>query len=242
MKYVESISDFFKQPDWIKNLLLAGVCFLIPIVGPIVVMGWLVTGFWGRRDHAPETFPNFDFAQFSKYLERGLWPFLVVLAASVVVVPVAWIVVLIPMLILGALFSGGEGGAVSSILGLIVGLIGFALYIGAVLFIMLVIKPLNIRASLTQDFMKSFDFAFVKQFISLTWKESLLSSAFLVAASMILMPLGMVVLCVGMYAAAALVYFAWAHMDKQIYALYLARGGAPVEVSPKLSDEPPVLV
>lgn len=242
MKYVESISDFFKQPDWIKNLLLAGVCFLIPIVGPIVVIGWLVTGFWGRRDNAPETFPNFDFAQFSKYLERGLWPFLVVLAASVVIIPVVWIVVLIPMFIMGALFSGGEGGAISSILGLIVGLIGFALYIGAFLFIMLIIKPLNIRASLTQDFMKSFDFAFVKQFISLTWKESLLSSAFLMAASMILMPLGMVVLCVGMYAAAALVYFAWAHMDKQIYALYLARGGVPVEVSPKISDEPPVLV
>lgn len=54
------------------NTLLAGVCVLIPIVGQIVVKGWLLTGFWGRDDERPEAFPDFDFNNFGKYLERGL--------------------------------------------------------------------------------------------------------------------------------------------------------------------------
>ena len=77
MDYIASISDFFKSPKWMMNLLLGGVCVLIPIVGPIVVLGWLITGFWARRDENFETFPDFDFSHFGKYLERGLWPFLV---------------------------------------------------------------------------------------------------------------------------------------------------------------------
>ena len=71
MNYMASISDFFKSPKWLMNLLLGGVCCLIPIVGPLVLMGWLITGFWAREDQRPETFPDFDFNQFGKYLERG---------------------------------------------------------------------------------------------------------------------------------------------------------------------------
>ena len=59
------------------NLLLGGVCGLIPIIGPMVVFGWLITGFWARQDENFETFPDFDFSHFGKYLERGLWPILV---------------------------------------------------------------------------------------------------------------------------------------------------------------------
>src|ERR1700704_4458903 len=95
MNYVGSISDFFKSPHWMMNMLLGGVCVLIPIIGPIVVLGWLITGFWARQDQSFETFPAFDFSHFVKYLERGLWPFLVALVTSM-----AFCIVLLPLWIL----------------------------------------------------------------------------------------------------------------------------------------------
>jgi hypothetical protein len=236
MKYLDSITDFFKSPKWVMNLLLGGVCALIPILGIIVLMGWLVTGFWARREEGYATFPDFDFGQFSKYLERGLWLFLVSLVVGLAI----WIPLGILFGILGVMASlvGGDGGGVIAML---LGLVSFVIYVGAMLLVLCVLKPTMIRAALTQDFAKSFDFAFIKKFISLTWLESIVSSIFLAVASTVLITAGMVAFCIGSIFASVLVYFAWMHLDKQLYNLYLSRGGEPVVPSPKLTDTAPAL-
>ena len=59
MNYAASIFDFFRSPKWMTNLLFGGLCVLIPVVGPLVLLGWLMSGFWGRHDERPETFPPF---------------------------------------------------------------------------------------------------------------------------------------------------------------------------------------
>ncbi len=243
MDYIASISDFFKSPKWMMNLLLGGVCVLIPVVGPIVVLGWLITGFWARQDERFETFPDFDFSHFGKYLERGLWPFLVTfvagVGASIVLIPLFWILMIPAMLAVGA-SSGGDanvGGCFAAII-MIMMMLVWAVVIVA---LMLVLVPLKIRASLVQDFAKSFDVGFVKRFLALTWKEIVISSLFVIAASMVLTALGMLVFCVGVYFAMVLIYFSWTHLNKQLYQLYLSRGGEPVPLSPKLSDAPLVM-
>jgi hypothetical protein len=241
VNYTDSISDFFKSPKWMMNLLLGGVCVLIPIVGPMVVLGWLVTGFWARRDENYATFPEFDFSQFGKYLERGLWPFLVAFVVSsvfsIVLVPLIWLF-MIPTIVLGGMSSGHQPNAGSCVgaIAIVVMILVVAVLVFA---LMLVLVPLKIRASLTQDFAKSFDFGFVKRFLALTWKEIALSSLFVMVTGPLLICLGMVVFCVGMYFATVLVYFSWTHLHKQLYALYLSRGGEPVPLSPKLVDAPP---
>jgi len=229
MKYIESLTDFFKQPNYVKNIALAGICLLIPIVGPMVVMGWLAIGFWGRDDKNPATFPDFDFGKFSVYLQRGLWPFLVMLAVGFGV----WIVLFVAMAIVGSILSviGGDSGILAGLFGLVTMLINLAMWV----VILLVIKPLKIRSVLAQDFAKSFDVPFVKLFIAKVWKEGLLSALFIMVVSMVLMPLGMLALCIGMYFAMAIVFYATEHLDKQLYDLYLTRGGTPVEVSPLLT-------
>ncbi|HEX7517560.1 MAG TPA: DUF4013 domain-containing protein [Chthoniobacterales bacterium] len=243
MNYTASISDFFKSPKWMMNLLLGGVCVLIPIVGPMVVLGWLITGFWARRDENFETFPDFDFSHFGKYLERGLWPFLVTFVVSmgfsIVMMPLAW-VLMIPTMLIGGLSSGGEANA-SSCLGLIAMLLMMLVLAIVIVAMMLVLVPLKIRASLTQDFAKSFDVGFVKRFLALTWKEIVLSSLFVMITSVLFVCLGMIVFCVGMYFAVVLIYFSWTHLHKQLYTLYLSRGGEPVPFSPKLNDAPPAM-
>ncbi len=240
MNYTDSVSDFFKSPKWMMNLLLGGVCVLIPIVGPIVVLGWLITGFWARQDERFETFPDFDFSHFGKYLERGLWPFLVAfvasMAASIVMVPLIW-VLMIPMMLVGGLSSGHEANAAGCV-GVLALILMMLVYAVMIVGLMMVLVPLKIRASLTQDFAKSFDFGFVKRFLALTWKEMVVSSLFVMVAGSLLVCLGAFVFCIGMYFATVVVYFSWTHLHKQLYALYLSRGGEPIPLSPKLIDAP----
>jgi hypothetical protein len=241
VNYTASVSDFFKSPKWMMNLLLGAVCVLIPILGQMVVLGWLITGFWARQDERFETFPDFDFSHFGKYLERGLWPFLVAfvasMAVSIVMVPVIW-VLMIPTMLIGSLSSGGHGTNAAGCFGVLAIILMVLVWAIVLVGLMLVLVPLKIRASLTQDFAKSFDFGFVKRFVALTWKEIVLSSLFVLAVSIVAGCLGMIVFCVGVYFAIVLTYFSWTHLHKQLYTLYLSRGGEPVPMSPKLSDAP----
>ena len=238
MNYTASVSDYFKSPKWMMNTLLAGLCVFIPFIGPIVIKGWLITGFWGRDDERCETFPDFDFSNFGKYLERGLWPFLVTLVSGLALGMVLGLFI-VPVVMLTTLFIPSDNGAAGGCAAAFLFVFTLLFYVVVVLAVMLVLTPLTLRASITQDFAQSFNFAFVKRFITLMWKEIILSSLFLMAASIILCCLGALALCIGMYFATVPVYFCWVHLHKQLYALYLSRGGETIPLSPKLRDYPP---
>lgn len=242
MNYTAAFSDFFKSPNWVKNLLFGGLCVLstgvIPIVGAMVLVGWHVTGFWMRKDEKFENFPDFDFKYFSEYLQRGLWPFLVTMVAGMAVGLVMWILIMIPMVLVGLL--AGSGDETSGIVGAIIGLFSMGLYLVLFITVSMVLVPLGLRATLTQDFGAAFNMAFLKRFFSLMWKELLLCSLFMLVASLALMVVGMIALCVGMFFTMSLVYFAWAHLAQQLYHLYLSRGGEPIPMSPKLTGEVPM--
>lgn len=65
-----------------------------------------------------EIFPDFDFSHFGKYLEHGLWPFLVAfvvsMAVTIVLLPLIW-VLMIPTMLIGGLSSGNEPNAGSCV-------------------------------------------------------------------------------------------------------------------------------
>jgi hypothetical protein len=235
MNYPASVSDYFKSPRWMMNTLLAGVCVFIPFVGQIVIKGWMITGFWSRADERPETFPDFDFSNFGKYLERGLWPFLVTLVAGLVI-SMAACVIIVPLTMIVSLLGSHDHGSASGCAAAFIFIILLVFYVVLVLGMMVLLTPLTIRATLMQDFAPSFNFAFIKRFIALTWKEMVIASLFLFAASLALTTVGALLLCVGIYFATVPVYFCWVHLHKQLYRLYLSRGGEPVPPSPKLSD------
>lgn len=237
MNYTASVTDFFKSPKWMMNMLLAGVCVFIPLVGPIVIKGWLITGFWGRQDERCETFPDFDFSHFGKYLERGLWPFLVTLVSSLVLGLVLAIFI-VPIAMITTLMVPNDNSAGSGCAAAILFIIMMTLYFGMIVAILFVLTPLTLRASIIQDFGQSFNFVFVKRFITLMWKEVFLSSLFLMVVSIVLSCIGLLALCIGVYFAAVPIYFCWIHLHKQLYQLYLGRGGEPIPPSPKLSDTP----
>jgi hypothetical protein len=66
----------FKDPDWVKKILLASLITLIPVVGWIFVFGWSleITRRVIHGEMADQTLPEIDFA---KDLVRGLLGFLI---------------------------------------------------------------------------------------------------------------------------------------------------------------------
>jgi hypothetical protein len=68
-----------------------------------------------------------------------------------------------------------------------------------------------------------------------------LAALFLIAVSILLQFVGLLFFCVGAYAMPVIAAFASMHLDKQLYELYLARGGEPIPLHPSLLDEPPSL-
>lgn len=240
MNYKASVSDFFKSPKWGMNLLLGAVSILIPIVGQLVLAGWHVTGLWARGDDGdPAKFPPFDFQFFGKYLERGLWPFLVNLAASLVLVPLI-LCLIFPIFIFSGAFESKNGQASGAAFGVVIALI-FMIQIGLMIIYQFAVTPLMLRATITQDFKSAFDFGFMREFLSRTWREQLASMIFMFGLGLCLMIITVVTCYIGMFFAAPVVIFSWHHLQKQLYQAYLGHGGAAVPLSEKLHDTPPPL-
>ena len=238
MNYAVSVSDFFKTPKWGMSLLFGALAMFIPVAGWMLIVGWVITGFWSRREESFETFPPFDFTRFDKYLTRGVWPVLITLVPAFALMAVMMVLMFLMVGLTTAVDAqSGGGAAVMTTTILVAILVTAALY-----FVMLVvIVPLTLRAGLMQAFVPAFDVNFMKRFLTLTWKEVVLSTLFVTAATFLLQFAGMLAFCVGMYAVPVIMAFARMHLDKQLYAHYLARGGEPIPISPKLLDEPPPL-
>lgn len=243
MRYQASITDFFKSPKWGTNLLLGAVTSLIPVLGPMVLSGWLITIFWARGDDdEPSRLPAFDFQYFTKYMERGLWPFLVNLVAGMVMSAVMVPLWLVPLLASGMLTNGHHRMQHAEALTL-VPLFGSmaVVYVGVMLAFSLILVPLTLRATLTQAFGPAFNVGFVREFVGLMWKELLLCGCFMFAMSLAMMVLTVITCYIGLFPSIPVMAFMWQHLLKQLYQIYRQRGGTPVPLSSKLNDLPPAL-
>src|SRR5262245_8912866 len=83
MQYFEAYRSLFSSPKWATNLLIGMVCQLVPIVGPIVWMGYGYDVIEAQHRHGRDQFPAFDFNRLGSYLTRGAWPFLVSLVVAI---------------------------------------------------------------------------------------------------------------------------------------------------------------
>jgi hypothetical protein len=70
---------------------------------------------------------------------------------------------------------------------------------GMTLAMMVLMIPLLLRATITQDFVSSFDLFFLKRFVALTWKEMMLAALFSIGSSFVLSFVGALAFCIGMY-------------------------------------------
>ncbi len=112
MRYLYAFTWVTESKNWLVNVLLSGVCLnFIPIVGPMVLLGYQFENVENlyRRRKAPCL--DFDFGRFMEYLKRGVWPFLVQLIAGIVILPLIWVISIVPFLAIIAVNPGGQPAA-----------------------------------------------------------------------------------------------------------------------------------
>jgi cellulose synthase/poly-beta-1,6-N-acetylglucosamine synthase-like glycosyltransferase len=223
--FAASFKDLFSTEKKWMTVLGLSVSMLIPLVGPVVAIGYLMRRF--ARVRNGKSAEDFDFNNFGEYLQIGLWPILCSIVATVVLMPIIFICAL-PMSIGPMIAQDNEG------LGIALIIVGSILYLVAIFLLMMVTYPVMLRAGLTMDFKSGFSKSFI---ISFTKKVGMSLIGYLLLVSIIAVPLmliGYLALLVGAIVVAAGLQFVMLHLIFQHYDLYLERGGEAIVVNPEL--------
>lgn len=108
-----------KDPDWAKKILVVGLINLVPFVGQIYMIGWMLEII--RRvvvQRQPISLPDVDF---SNYFMKGLKAWVVSLAFALPI-----IILSIPMGIISASMDSGDPQAIAALFSLCIGMAIFA--------------------------------------------------------------------------------------------------------------------
>jgi hypothetical protein len=226
MKYLRSYQFLFDSPKWLTNLLAGTLAIIVPIVGPIVFIGYQFEILEGMHLRGEKNYPDFDTNRLGQYLLRGLWPFLVQL---IVGLPVGMLMgMLWAFVFIGSAVAGGGNKDAGGVVMLIVFCFFVLLIVVLNLLLPLLILPLTLRAGLTQDLGAAFSMAFLKDFVGKMWVEMVLMQLFFMVTAPFLIVIGLLACFVGLYPAAALIGFAHAYLLHELYELYLQRGGTEI--------------
>jgi hypothetical protein len=221
-----ALAYVFERPGWPSSMLYLAVALLVPLVGPVAVMGYQAVIAEHLVRNGDRNWPLFDFGRLADYLQRGLRVFLVSIVLSVVVTPVAMVV----------LFAGhatafllmNPESTVSMVL------VGCVVIVEALVFLALIYgsialaTPLWLRAAFEPDLGAVFDVAFVRDFLARIWKPLLVSHVWVMLLSTGLVLAGMLACFVGMFPAIALTMLVQAYTYGHLYLVYLERGGRPI--------------
>jgi hypothetical protein len=188
--------------------------------------------------HQTATYPLFSFNRFATYVVRGVWPFVISFIVQTILQPVMQFS--IQGSIMGTMIVMERDETLGTILAATVIPLVIIFMLVLLVALLLVLTPLLLRAGLSQDFAQAFKFVWIKDFIQRMWLETILVNLFMIFASCVLVPLGCILFCYPGLMVAMGLSIAGAHLNWQLYELYLARGGEPIPLKPLPADVPPV--
>ena len=228
MQYGLAFNYALNRTGGFVNILLVTVCSFIPIVGPIVFLGYRSEVAAALlEDEDLRRHPKFDFDNFVDYLSRGIWPFLMSLVAGVLIVP-AFIAAFV-LAVVGAAAVGGNAAPIFILGGYLVG-------IGLAIALSMLAAPMQFHAELAGKFDLGAAFRFTKSFWLTVGAQVILSWLIFIPLSIAVMVVGMLACFVGVYPAASLIQMANTHVMVQLYDEYLNRGGEAIPLF-ELPDE-----
>lgn len=233
--YMRAYNYIFENPNWTMNVMWGFLCLIsttvIPVLGQLVFMGYSYEVIEALCLSRGTRYPDFDLNRFGDYLARSIWPFLVNLLVAIPLIIVFYIGLIITVLLAAA--GGAAGGdKFGPVLAILLGGIGFLGLTALMLVAGGLMLPMLLRAGLMQEFAAAFDMTWAMDFLKKTWVEIVLSYLFLMATGIVLELLGLCALCVGLFAAVAVVGLAFSHLCYQLYMVYLGRGGIPLPLKP----------
>lgn len=234
MRFADAFRCPFDSPRWAFNLLVTAVANIVPLIGPIFVIGYVAHVMESLRGGAGrDGYHDVDFDRIGDYLLRGAKVFVVSFLLGLLVLPF-YLVFMLGSFLLVPLFAGGGGasdgasGAAAVVLGCLGAGVFFSFLLVFVLGMMLVSVPLVLRASLHPEFGAAFSPSFVLDFVRRCWKQIVLSYLVFFVASIPLSILGLIAFVVGVFVVSAYLQLVHGHLLAQLADFYEAEGGEPV--------------
>ena len=168
----------FRDPKWLEKIVIVGLIGLIPIVGLLNNLGWMLAAL-GRLRAGEEGLPpaNFD------YLLRGLQLFVVLFAYGLAVLVVAG-VFFVPAIIVLNTQSGENGNALLIVIGVLLLLAAFAVALVGFLLVYAV-RPAVVLAVDLRGIDGGFDLAGIWRRVSAAPTDAVIAGLMLIAAGFI---------------------------------------------------------
>jgi len=220
MQFFKPFTYFIRKPGGFMNVLCGCVCVLIPVIGPIILLGYRAEVAEAlEKDPDLEDYPDFDFNRFMEYLTRGVWPFL----AELVVTLVAW-------LLMGVAVGVGFAVGAATNEWMYGVLAGAVLLVPVTIVTMLLMWPMELYTQLSGGFNFGAAVRFTFQFLGRMWGQMLIAALVFGFLSTLLSFAGLLACIIGVYPAAVIQSLAQQHYVAQLYRHYLDEGGEPIPV------------
>ncbi len=238
IQFLPALRYIFEPQDWVKSLLFACVCTFIPIFGQIALYGFMYQVVESRLRWPQNPYPLFSFSRFANYCTRGVWVYIVILTVTTMM----QLVLQLPLQfgiqgIMILSINNPQAGLITAAIGVPIVMLGlFVLAIG----MSMLVTPVMLRAGLAPEFAQIFDFRWFRDFLRRVWIETLLAKLITLVTMLILMPLGLMLFCIGAIPMAVIIGMMDSHLTAQLYAIFLERGGEPIPLRPLPADAPPV--
>ena len=113
MDFAKAFSFVFDDPDWVKKLIIGGIVSLIPVIGSLVALGYMIAV--GRNVIRGNPQPLPEWSDFGQMIIDGLYVFVIAIVYTLPIFLVMCIIMLPAMAIGGAFGDNGEMGAIGAL-------------------------------------------------------------------------------------------------------------------------------
>ncbi len=240
MDYLRGWKALQQDPQWIGKvvigsvILLTGMC--IPVVGQIVLIGWLSLAL--RRavcgQDAPLPRLEFDVDYLIKLLKSGFKPFLAQILWSLPmfgVVVVTWCCMSgVSFAVFGALSSGGGGGEAIGLVSLLVTLVGYLVMFVGMFFGGMLLQIGVTRAEIADDLGPALQFKETVNMTKMLFKELFIGSLVLGMVGFVGMLIAAFTLYLGLLPVVMILMTITTFYRAELYRVYLEKGGQPIPV------------
>lgn len=234
MRYLRAYTFLLSTPHSFQTLTTLTVFFILPVVGQLVVWGYcynLVERLLRRGEP-----PAYHEVTFTNIISRSAWPGVLMLPLYVSVIPFFFVFTwAATALSFYAAFNGGDTQA--AVFGVAFPLFAVLLVVGMLIASSLLLAA-TLRMAMTQSILQGFNLSWLWEFWGKMWFELLLSTSFLWVTFVLGVSVGAMLFCVGILPAAVMCTLAQAHIQYQLYELYLRRGGTPIPIKPLPAYDP----
>jgi hypothetical protein len=220
MQYLSAFGFFINGKGGFLNLLLLTLCQFIPIVGPIVIMGYCAEVSVALNDDPDfRDHPRFTFDRFVEYLSRGVWPFLMRLTL------VACLCLVIGAIVgIFVLTQPPQGNPPVALL-VVLPVVG----LGMMILVAALTIPMSFHSELTGKYDLPGAYRFAWSFWSLMFVDAIVTSIVYSFFASFLSIVGFLCCFIGIYPMSTLLSLASRHLMVQLYRHYLDSGGQPLE-------------